>query len=203
MVRLIALGLACVPLLLHAQAPADAVAGVRARLEAHPELKMEFIQTRTIVGLAKPIVTRGRAFFWHKQGVLWQVEQPYRAGYVVGQDMIAEIAADGTRTVRTERDIPAAARISRTVRAAIGSDPATLNNWFDTEARWDGTRWQLTLTPRQAQLARQVKSIRLSGAEFLDEVRIDAVNGDETRVEFRNHKPGAPTEQERRAFAPG
>jgi hypothetical protein len=203
MVRLIALALACLSAPAHAQASPEALAGVRARLEAHPEVRMEFVQTRTIVGLAKPIVTRGRLFLWHKQGVLWQVEQPYRVSYAVGQDVITEIAADGTRTVRTERDAPAAARISRAVRAAVGGDASALNGWFETEARLDGARWQLTLTPRQTQLARQIKTIRLGGGEFLEDVRIDAVNGDETRIEFRNHQAGAPTEQERRAFFSG
>jgi len=203
MVRLIALALACLSVMAHAQTSPDPVAGVRKRLEAHPEVRMEFVQTRTIAGLAKPIVTRGRLFFWHKQGVLWQVEQPYRVTYAVGQDTITEIAADCTRTVRAERDVPAAARISRAVRAAVSGDPSTLNNWFETDARLDGARWQLVLTPRQTQLARQIKAIRLSGGEFLEDVRIDAVNGDETRIEFRNHQSGAATEQERRAFSVG
>lgn len=203
MVRVIAFGLACLPVLVNADPATDAMASVRTRLEVHPVVRMEFVQTRTVAGLAKPVLTRGRLLYWHKQGVLWQVEQPYRATYAIERDSITEIAADGTRMVRTEADAPAAVRISRAVRSAMGSDPSVLNSWFGSDARLEGSRWQLALTPRQSTLARQIKSIRLSGAEFVEDVLIDAVNGDETRIEFRNHKTDPPTDQERRAFSSG
>jgi Outer membrane lipoprotein carrier protein LolA-like len=183
-------------------AQADAMGEIRARLDAHPLVRAEFVQTRTIKDLERPFVSRGRMLAWGAGGVIWQVEQPVRVTYVLRDDSTIEIAADGTRSVRRAHDDRGAARIGRVLRAVLKGDARTLDEWFEAEARISGERWTLVLTPRQGPMASFVKSVQISGGEFVDGVRILEQSGDATQMQFRNLRAGdAPSDEERRLLA--
>ena len=172
---------------------------IRARLDAHPVVRAEFVQTRTMADLGRPLVSRGRLVVWESAGVIWQIEQPIRATHVLREDSTLEIAPDGTRTVRSASDDRGAARIGRVLRAVLKGDPRALDEWFDAEAKVSGERWTLALLPRQGPMAYFVKSVQLSGGEFLDSVRIVEENGDATQMQFRGQRGDrAPSEEERR-----
>jgi hypothetical protein len=195
-----ALAAACVSAAAGAAAGPEEIERIRSRLDAHPVVRAEFVQTRRIAALTKPLVTRGQLLVSRKDGVAWRIEQPYRVTYVLKQDVTIEIAADGTRTLRSAREAPAAARTSRIVRALVGGEPGALGNWFEVEASVSGAQWKIALTPKQSQFSQFLKAVRLGGAEFVEEVAIDEANGDATRIEFRGHRAGALSDEERRVF---
>ena len=181
------------------KANADALGDIRARLDAHTVVRAEFVQTRTMADLARPLVTRGRMVVWGAGGVIWQIDKPVRATYVLRDDSTLEIAADGTRTVRSAKDDRGAARIGRVLRAVLKGDAGTLGEWFDADPRIAGERWSLALTPRQGPLAFYVKSVQVSGAEFVHSVRIVEENGDTTQMQFHGSRgDAAPSDEERR-----
>ena len=183
-------------------ANADAMGDIRARLDAHAVVRAEFVQTRTMADLQRPLVTRGRMVVWGPGGVIWQIEKPVRATYVLRDESTIEIAADGTRTVRSARDDRGAARIGRVLRAVLKGDAKALDAWFDAVAQIADKRWTLTLAPRQGPLAFYVKSVQLSGGEFVDSVRIVEENGDATQMQFHNSRAGSePSEEERRLLS--
>lgn len=183
-------------------ANADAMAQIRARLDAHAVVRAEFVQTRTMADLQRPLVSRGRMVVWGPGGVIWQVEKPVRVTFVLREESTLEIAADGTRTVRSARDDRGSARIGRVLRAVLKGDARTLGEWFDAEPRIAGERWSLALTPRKGPLAFYVKSVQLSGGEFLDSVRIVEENGDSTQMQFHDSRgAAAPSDEERHLLA--
>lgn len=179
---------------------ADTLGEIRIRLNAHPVVRAEFTQTRRIAALEKPLVTQGRFLVSRGEGVAWQIEHPYRSSYVLKQDSILEVAADGTRTVRGERDAGAAARINQLVRAATAGDDEAFTNWFQVQASLEGTRWRIALIPKQQQIAQYVRRVDVAGSEFVEEVEIESSNGDQTRLAFRNHRQGPLSADERRLF---
>lgn len=186
------------------RADADALGDIRARLDAHPVVRAEFVQTRTMADLARPLVTRGRMVVWGAGGVIWQIEKPVRATYVLRDESTLEIAADGTQTVRGARDDRGAARIGRVLRAVLKGDAKTLGEWFDADPRIAGERWTLALTPRKGPLAFYVKSVQVSGADFVHSVRIVEENGDTTQMQFHSSRSdAAPSDEERRLLAGG
>jgi hypothetical protein len=139
---------------------------------------------------------------WGPGGVIWQIEKPVRATFALRDESTLEIAADGTRTVRSARDDRGAARIGRVLRAVLKGDARTLAEWFDADPRVTGERWSLALTPRQGPLAFYVKSVQISGGEFVDSVRIVEENGDATQMQFHNQRAaGEPSEEERRLLS--
>jgi hypothetical protein len=202
MARVIAPALFALLSVFNINANADALSDIRARLDAHAVVRAEFVQTRTMTDLARPLVTRGRMVVWGAGGVIWQIEKPVRGTYVLRDDSTLEIAADGTRTVRSARDDRGAARIGRVLRAVLKGDAKTLGEWFDAEPRVAGERWTLALTPRQGPLAFYVKSVQVAGAEFVQSVRIVEENGDTTQMQFHNSRSDtAPSDEERRLLA--
>ena len=179
---------------------AEALDEIRIRLNAHPVVRAEFTQTRRIAALAKPLVTQGRLLVSRGEGVVWQIDQPYRSTYVLKQESMLEIAADGTRTVHSERDASAAARINQLVRALTAGDNVTLSNWFQTQTSLEGARWRIVLVPKQQQMAQYIKRVHLRGSEFVEEVEIESNNGDQTSLAFHKHRQGPLSADERRLF---
>lgn len=189
-------------------APPDAgqgarLAAIRGRLEGHDPLRAEFVQTKQMAALKRPLVINGRVLVSRADGLLWAIERPYRVTYVVRSEGIVEIGADGRRNVRMARDVPGLAQVGRVFQALLAADAAALGEYFDTAARDEaGGRWQLDLTPRQPQVAQFIRSLRISGGDYVDSVRMEEGGGDATRIEFRNSRSGgALTPEERRLMA--
>ena len=187
---------------LNSKADSHAMSQIRARLDAHPVVRAEFVQTRTMADLQRPLVSRGRLVVWESAGVIWQIEQPFRAIHVLREESTIEIASDGRRTVRSARDDRGAARIGRVLRAVLKGDGKALEEWFEADAKVAGEQWTLVLVPRQGPMSYFVKSVQLSGGEYLDSVRIVEENGDATQMQFRNQRGDrTPSEEERRLLA--
>jgi hypothetical protein len=180
-------------------AGADELADIRARLEKHPQLRADYVQTRRMADVQRPQVARGRMLVWGRDGVIWEIDKPFRAAYVLRDDRTIQIAADGRQTVRRAEDDAVSARVGRVLNAVVHGDTRALERWFDIGARMEGERWSIALTPRQGPMASFLKSMRISGGQFVELVGIEEAGGDTTQIEFRNHSDAALlSEDERR-----
>jgi hypothetical protein len=190
-------------LLAPAGSPED-MTKIRARLDKHPQLRADYVQTRRMADVQRPLVARGRMLVWGRDGVIWEVERPFRAAYVLRHDQTIQIAADGRQTVRRAEDDAVSARVGRVLNAVVQGDTKTLEQWFDISVRMEGERWTIALTPRQGPMASFLKSMHISGGEFVEAVGLEEAGGDTTQIEFRNHRDAAPlSEEERRLLAAG
>src|SRR6185369_15238228 len=105
-----------------------------------------------------------------RHGVLWQIEQPFRMSYVLGEERIVEIGADGVRRERGLRDVPGLAQVGRVFRALLGANTAALRDYFDATVQGDPAKWEIELKPRQPQLAQFLTGLQLSGGRFVDKI---------------------------------
>lgn len=171
---------------------------IGAPLEKYPVVRAEFIQTKQMTALKRPLVTSGHLVFSRSQGVLWQIEQPYQAAYILGEDSIVEIAADASRRVRTLREVPGLAQVGRVFRSMLGANTAALRNYFEAVTKGDAARWEMRLTPKQPQLAQFLKGLQLQGGLFVESIQIEENGGDLTRIQFKHSQGSAaltPAEQ--------
>jgi hypothetical protein len=151
--------------------------------------------------LKRPLITTGRLTYSRQLGVLWQIDQPYRMSYVLGEERIVEIGSDGVRRERGLREVPGLAQVGRVFRALLGANTAALQEYFDVAVQGDTSKWEITLKPRQAQLAQFLTGMQLSGARFVEAIRIDEVGGDSTQIRLRNTQgASAPSEAESQLF---
>ena len=149
-------------------------------------VRAEFTQSKQMAAMKRPLVTSGRLVYSRQHGVLWQIEQPFRMSYLLGDERIVEIGADGVRRERGLRDVPGLAQVGRVFRALLGANTAALREYFDTTVHGDPARWEIELKPRQPQLAQFLTGLQLSGGRFVDNIRIAEAGGDATQIRLRN-----------------
>lgn len=165
----------------------DQLTRIGNQIQQHAVIRAEFTQSKQMAALKRPLVTSGHLVFSRQLGVLWQIEQPYRISYVLGEERIVEIAADGTRRERGLREVPGLAQVGRVFRALLSANTAMLGDIFDIDVHGDpAIQWGLELKPRQAQLAQFLSALKLSGGRFVDTIDITEGSGDLTRIRFRN-----------------
>ena len=176
---------------------------IRRKLEAHSHLRADFVQTRKMKELQRPQVARGRMLAWGASGVIWELEAPVRATYVLRESTTIQIV-DGRETERSSQDDVASARIGRVLKSLLQGDANSLGQWFDVAAHVAPERWTITLKPHPGVLASYLKAMQVSGAEYVERVDIEEDGGDSTQIRFRNHRDGgALSEEERRLLGVG
>jgi hypothetical protein len=181
-----------------AYADANLVAQVVQHLTGKSGVRAQFRQTQTLAALKAPLISTGSLLFVRERGVIWRVDTPYRATYVIGDGGVAEIDANGRRGAQR---VGGAAQVSRIMRAILGGDLSALYSQFDVAASGTPAQWCLQLTPNQPQLAQALKGLRLEGGALLQTLTITAANGDITRLDFSGSEiVDAPTPAERASF---
>lgn len=173
---------------------------VRARLDANPEVRADFVQTRRSPDLERPLVARGRMVVWGKAGVIWETTQPARNVVALRTDRTILVDARGARTERRAEDDAVTARIGRVLRALLHGDAATLEKWFRVTVQLDGPRWTITLAPHRGPLASFIEAMQVGGADYLEVVDIRELGGESTRIQFSNHRHAAPLSEDERSL---
>lgn len=168
--------------------------------ESHVVVRAEFEQHKSIAALKRPLVTTGRLTFSREHGVLWRIERPYAAAYVMTEDNAIEIDTDGRRRKRSIREVPGLAHVNRVFRALLNADMQVLGEYFKVTARGGASSWELDLVPRQVQLVQALTRIRVKGGQFIDAIHVEEANGDATRIEFRNTSVAASLSKEERTL---
>jgi outer membrane lipoprotein-sorting protein len=150
-------------------------------------VRAQFTQTQTLSAMKQPLVSTGSLVFFRERGVIWQIDTPYKATYVITDTGVSEVSANGQRTnTNSSNGVRGVAQVSRMMRAMLGGDLSALYAQFDVHA--DGTlaQWRMQLTPNQPQLAQSIKGLEMSGGDYLQALRITLANGDVTRIDFAN-----------------
>ena len=174
------------------QAQADA-ALVRERLQLAPVLRGEFEQAKTIKGFRNALVSRGEFMVARGQGVWWHTQQPYDATLVVTRTRLFTRAQDGsTSNVMDAQAEPGLRQVNELVFALLSADLEALAERFTVTAQATGAGgWTMTLAPRDANVAKFLKSATLAGDRFVQSVRIDEAHGDSTQIRFSRQAPAA------------
>jgi len=150
-------------------------------------VRAQFTQTQTLAAMKQPLVSTGSLVFFRERGVIWQIDTPYKATYVITDTGVSEVNANGQRTNSKSSDgVRGVAQVSRMMRAMLGGDLSALYAQFDVHADGTPAQWRMQLTPNQPQLAQSIKGLEMSGGDYLQALRITLANGDVTRIDFAN-----------------
>ena len=175
-----------------AQASAADAAPVRQRLQMAAVLRGEFEQTKVIQGFRNALVSHGEFMVARGQGVWWHTQQPFEATLVVTRTRLFTRAPDGsTANVMDAQAEPGLRQVNELVFSLLSADLDALADRFTIKAQAVGaTGWTLTLAPRDANVAKFLKSATLAGDAFVQSVRIDEAHGDSTQIRFSHQVPG-------------
>jgi outer membrane lipoprotein-sorting protein len=166
-------------------ANAALVSQIAARLAQTKGVRAQFTQTQTLSAMKQPLVSTGSLVFFRERGVIWRIDTPYKATYVIGDTGVSEVDANGKRiNTKSAQGVRGVAQVSKMMRAMLGGDLSALYSQFDVDAQGTASQWKLELKPNQPQLAQSIKGLQMTGGEFLQTLRIALANGDVTQIDF-------------------
>ena len=176
---------------LQAQAPAADAALVRQRLQLAPVLRGEFEQAKTIKGFRNALVSHGEFMVARGQGVWWHTQQPFESTLVVTRTRLFTRAADGAMSnVMDAQTEPGLREVNELVFSLLSADLDALGDRFAITVQAVGASgWTLSLVPRDANVAKFLRSATLAGDRFVQSVRIDEARGDSTQIRFSHQAP--------------
>jgi len=161
------------------------VSQVSSRLALMKGVRAQFVQTQTLAAMKEPLVSKGTLVFLRDRGVIWRMETPYAATFVITDSGVTEVDASG-KSIRSagSRGVRGVAQVSKMMRAMLGGDLSALYSQFEVDAQGTASDWTLDLKPNQPQLAQAIRGLHMTGGAFVRSLRIDLANGDVTRLEF-------------------
>ena len=165
------------------------VSRIAAQLGRAHGIRARFTQTQTLAAMQRPLLSTGSLVFFREQGVVWRIETPYKAVYVITDAGVSERGVDGQRVGgKGTNGARGVAQVSRMMRAMLGGDLSALYSQFDVHAEGSPARWHLQLTPNQPQLAQAIKGLQMEGGAYLQTLRITLANGDVTLLDFTDNQ---------------
>jgi hypothetical protein len=200
--RLSRLALLCTLLLSSLAARADDLQEVLKVLAAHPLLRTDFSQEKTLPALKKPLHSEGRLIFAGQEGVLLLIKKPVQAQLVITPDVLLQKTARTQTRLRLDQSPYGA--MAGIFGQLMSGDVKKLQQSFTVQSVENkGPSWILRLTPRDKRLQKLFKSLRISGDDYLREVQISETGDGETLMRLSAHStaPASLSDDERALFA--
>ena len=174
------------PIAAGAAAGAGANAGeldrVMQLLVEKPHRRARFVERQFFSILDRPLVSSGELAFDAPNRLVQRTFEPHAQTMTVAGD---ELTIDSGRKHRVLdlRNYPQIAPFVDSIRATLAGDRAELERYFTLKFEGSANRWTLRLTPRDAQLARTVTRILITGTRGdLTDVDVREADGDHSSM---------------------
>jgi hypothetical protein len=130
--------------------------------------RADFVETKTIAMLDKPLVSSGQLFYVAPDKLEKRTQKPRPESMIIeGNTLVIE---RGRQSMTLQVDsAPELAGFVNSIRGTLAGDRKALERSFALSLEGPPQRWVLTLKPLDARMAAAVASIRIAGA--LDDVR--------------------------------
>lgn len=168
-------------------------------------LRAQFEQLRTISGMSQPLKSNGNLLISPDDGLVWNQSAPFTMTMLMNDVKMEQRIGNQAPQVVTAQSHPQLFQFNSLLTALFHADRQALEQNFALSFSDLGAgRWRLILQPTTMPLNKLFRQITLNGAEFLNEIQIEDMQGDGTHIRFSNQKtkPDALTSDERRYFSP-
>ncbi|WP_426286362.1 LolA-related protein [Luteibacter sp. E-22] len=178
---------------------ADAARALVASLNRPAPARTAFAEARFMRVLDKPLVVSGELAWLGGDRLERRVDTPMKETSTI---------ADGEVTQEREGKKPRSFSLKRAPQlkvlldsfvALLAGDPSRLGESFEIALGRDADRWQLTLTPRDPRIAKQIASIHVYGSGNVPRcMRMDESDGDtsiDLLGELATKMPAEPTRE--------
>ncbi|HEY2808187.1 MAG TPA: LolA-related protein [Steroidobacteraceae bacterium] len=135
---------------------------VMALFAARTHGRVTFTEVHELAMLKQPLRSSGELTYLAPDRLEKRTTEPKAEALVLDHGMLTAQRGHRTYTVAL-KDAPQVLPFVESVRATLAGDTAALERYFTVDFTGEVARWQLTLTPRDAAIARTVKLIRMQG----------------------------------------
>lgn len=178
------------PLAARAQAARFDLKALTALLAQRREAEARFSEERHVTGFDSPLRASGTLSFSAPDRFVRQVLEPRPEAMAVQGNTIV-LRRGGRSRQMTLDAVPELTALVEAMRGTLTGDAALLQRHFETRVEGEPGRWTLTLLPRDARLATQVREMQIAGqAGEIRSVGLWLTNGDRSLMLVDNLPPG-------------
>jgi hypothetical protein len=145
-----------------------------------PAARASFVEKKSVRVLDRPLVSSGELRFEAPDRLEKRTLKPRPEVLRLDGDTLT-LERGERRLQLSLRSHPAAGAFVESIRATLAGDRAALERVYDVRLEGSERSWALTLTPRDADIARLVERIRIAGQDAeVTVIEILQANGDST-----------------------
>jgi hypothetical protein len=161
-----------------------------------------FEQSKTLVGLRRPVRSSGRFCIVVDKGVLWTTVLPFPATLRLTKDEIVESHGDQITKRLSARQEPTVGIINDLLFSLLQGDLSRLTTSFAVAGTVEQQDWKAKLVPKDGGMKSVIGGIELNGGAFVRQITIRETSGDATDIVFSGivTGPAALRPEEARQF---
>lgn len=164
---------------------------IHSRLLQSPISCGVFEQTKQLLFLHKPLLSKGTFTYDQKHGVIWKTLTPVTSTLVLNDTQLL--------AGQSEQALPPA--FGRVFKALLGGEISQLNEDFEMTGAEQKAVWQLRLTPKDDFLKKVISAIILTGDTELRLLELHEVSGNLTKIRFSEIRhPGQLSNEQQAEF---
>ncbi|AEG13133.1 hypothetical protein Sbal183_0384 [Shewanella baltica OS183] len=200
------------------------------KLNLGETVRGNFVQSRQLKVLKKPLISQGQFIFDKEQGLIWQQIKPFESLLILKDKQLIQRDSQGRVQVsKADASASAAAMgdlLPSLVRAMLGGDISGLSENFELhflnsdklntaklspeklnpESLSPGSQWQLGLTPKDPLMKKAIANMVLEGSDVLQSLVLlsaapNVTPQDMTRIDFSALSQGTLSEAELAQYA--
>lgn len=152
-----------------------------------PSSRAEFVETKTLAVLARPLVLTGTLSYTRPDRFERHVRSPVEERMLVaGDEITIDSPARKERRTLGLRMNPVLWGFVESMRGTLAGDLKSLERFYWVRLEGDAQRWVLVLEPRDPAMSQFVQVIRVSGAaDRIDRVEVYEASGDRADMRIK------------------
>jgi hypothetical protein len=179
----------------------DSIAGIKKDLVSFDVLKGNFEQSKKIKIIKKPLKSYGDFILVKNKGLLWRTSKPLVSAIRITQDDIVSLGEGKKVVFVSMKDQPALRVIGKILFALFATDVDELQRHFKfTKVLATPESWSVMLTPNDANVAKVIRYVDISGAKTVHKLILFEANGDSTEINFKDVASKKPLTKEEEAL---
>ncbi|MCT7944231.1 outer membrane lipoprotein carrier protein LolA [Shewanella septentrionalis] len=185
------------------------------KLNLGETVRGQFVQSRQLKVLKKPLISQGQFIFDQTQGLIWQQIKPFESLLILKDKQLIQRDSQGRVQVsKADASASAAAMgdlLPSLVRAMLSGDISGLSENFElhfliTDKLSPDGQWQLGLTPKDPLMKKAIANMVLEGGDVLQSLVLlsaapNVTSQDMTRIDFIALSQGTLSETELAQYA--
>jgi hypothetical protein len=153
--------------------------------------------------MAQPLKSSGELLIAQDKGLWWHQAKPFPLTLVLDDKRMVQVMNGQAPQIITADSNPQMFQFNHLMRALFQADRQVLEQNFALNFSDLGQqKWQLVLTPKTSPLDKLFNTITLQGAEYLDVIKLNDRQGDNTDITLTNQRltPASLTDEEQKRF---
>ena len=149
-------------------------------------LQVSFKQMKQVKGFKAPLTSTGHILIARDRGIMWITESPYQNVLRITPDGISEIRGGQSTQIGNAQSMKS---MSAIMSGMFAGNFSPLQRYFRFSGKASGSSWSLNLTPLNANVARAISSIQMSGGRYVNRVTVHESNGDVANIGLSGASP--------------